>query len=113
MIKRYSGFALIEIILVLVIIAVLSGWYFSKGSSPTEQAASQYKHSMERANNTACLASRTALRTAIMAYSMQNQGKPLTRENLQAANIRIGVCPEQGQITVNTDGTLSCSKHQP
>lgn len=110
---KRSGFALIEIILVLVIIGVLSGWYFSKGSSPSEQAASQYKYSMDKSKATACLASRTAVRSAIMAYSMQNTGKPLTKEGLAQAGIKIDVCPEQGVVSINPDGTLSCATHQP
>jgi len=107
------GFAFIEILLVLIVIAILSGYYFNRGGNSAQQAASQYQYSMEKSKATACIASRSALRSAIMAYSMQNPGKPLTKEALSASGINLNVCPEQGEITVNTDGTLSCSKHQP
>jgi prepilin-type N-terminal cleavage/methylation domain-containing protein len=111
--KLNRGFAFIEIILVLVVIAMLSGYYFSKGS-PEQQAVSQYQYSMDKSKATACIASRSAMRGAIMTYSMQNPGKPLTKENLAADNIRIdNICPEHGQITINSDGTLSCSIHKP
>ena len=108
-----SGFAIIEILLVLIVIAMLSGWYFTKGSSPEEQAASQYQQSMDRSKATACIASRSALRTAVMAYSMQNPGNPLTKESLTQSGVNLNVCPEQGEISVQADGTLTCSKHQP
>ncbi len=110
--RRY-GFAFLEIIIVLVVIALMAGWYFRKGDNPHAQAASQYQHSMERANNTACLASRQAVRGSIQIQTMQNPGQPVTKEALEKAGIRVNVCPEGGDITVSPDGTLTCSKHQP
>jgi len=108
---RMQGFAFIEILLVLVVIAILMGWYFREGS-PTEQAASQYQHSMDRSKSAACAAGRSAMRTSVQMYAMQNPGVAITKDGLAAANIRLDtICPEQGEITVASDGTLLCSKH--
>ena len=110
---RRGGFAFLEIMIVLVVIAILAGWYFRSGNNPHQQAASQYQQSMDRANNTACLASRQAVRGTIQMQTMQNPGQAVTKEALVAAGIRVDVCPEGGTITVSPDGTLLCSKHQP
>lgn len=108
---KKRGFAILELVIVLIIIAILSGWYFSNGGNSAQQAASQYQHSMEKSNNTACLASRTALKTSIQLWQMQNPGKPVNAENLSTANINTKVCPEQGQISITPSGELVCSKH--
>lgn len=113
LITRRGGFAFLEIIVVVVILALLAGWYFRDGSNPHQQAASQYQQSMERANNTACLASRQAVRGQIQIQAMQNPGQAVTKEALEKAGIRVNVCPEGGTITVSPDGSLLCSKHQP
>ena len=108
---KQRAVAMLELIIVVVVIAILSGWYFSKGGNSAQEAASQYQHSMERSNNTACLASRTGLKTSIQLWQMQNPGKPVNAENLSAANINTKVCPEQGQISITSSGDLVCSKH--
>lgn len=110
--SKAKAFAILELVVVVVIIAILSGWYFSGSGGGAKQAASQYQHSMEKSNRTACLASRTALNTSIQLWKMQNPQKPITAENLQTANINTKVCPEGGQISITADGTLVCSKHQ-
>lgn len=105
-----SGFMLIELLLVVIVIALLTGYYMKDGSSE-KAAASNYQMSMDRSKATACLASRSALRTQIMSYSMQHTNEPLTTEALQKAGINLNVCPSGGTITVSQDGTLQCSIH--
>lgn len=105
------GFMIIELLLVVIVIALLSGWYFRDGGSPEQQAASQYKVSMDRSKAAACMASRTSLRTQIVTYSMQHPGEQLTTEGLARSGINLNVCPEGGTITVGPDGTLHCSVH--
>lgn len=104
------GFMLIELILVVIVIALLTGWYFRDGSG-SQQAASTYQASMDRSKATACLASRTGLRTQIMTYTMQHPGEPVTTEALAKKGINLNVCPEGGTITIGQDGTLHCSVH--
>lgn len=108
-----SGFALIELILVVIVLAVLVGWYFRDGGSPHQEAASQYQQSMDRSKQTACIASRSAMRSAILTYTMQNPGQPVTKEALQNAGINLNLCPEGGEISVGPGETLLCSIHQP
>jgi prepilin-type N-terminal cleavage/methylation domain-containing protein len=107
------GFAFIELILVVIVIAILSGLYFNNGGGGAQQAASTYQQSMDRSKATACLASRSAMRSVIMTYTMQNPGKPVTAEALKASGVNLNVCPEGGVITVAADGTLECSIHKP
>lgn len=109
--NRIRGFALLEILGVVVIIAILAGWYFRSPLESQKEAASQYQQSMDRGNQTACLASRTALRTAIQMHMMQNPGKTPTKEELGRAGINLNVCPEQGDIQIAQDGNLTCTKH--
>lgn len=107
------GFAIIELLLVVIVIALLSGWYFRDGSNPHQQAASQYQQSMDRSKSTACFASRSALKSSVFSYTMQNTGQPVTAEALQKAGVNLSVCPEAGVVTVASDGSLLCSVHQP
>ncbi len=108
-----SGFAIIELLLVVIVIALLSGWYFRDGSNPHQQAASQYNVSMDRSKATACIAGRSAMRSAVLTYTMQNPGQPVTTEALTKAGVNLNICPEAGVITVSPDGSLLCSIHQP
>ncbi len=111
--SKARGFAFIELILVLVVIALLSGWYFNRGENPHQEAASQYQQSMDRSKSTACVAGRSAMRSAVLTYTMQNPGKPVTKEALQQSGMNMNICPENGEITVSPDGTILCSLHQP
>lgn len=111
--KLNYGFAMLELMVVVIVLALLSGWYFNGGSNPHQQAASQYNQSMDRSKATACIASRSALRSSVFNYTMQNPGKPVTVEALQQSGVNLKVCPEAGVISVSPDGTLLCSIHQP
>lgn len=112
-IKSRGGFAFLELLLVLIVIALMSGWYFRDGGNPHQQAASQYQQSMDRSKSTACIAGRSAMRSAVLTYTMQNPGQPVTAEALQKAGVNLNICPEAGVITVSPDGALLCSIHQP
>lgn len=109
--RRRRGFAFLELILVVVLIAILAGWYFNNGGGGAQEAASQYQHSMDRSKATACIAGRAALRPVIMTYSMQHPGQPVTIEGLRQSGVNLNVCPENGEITLDPDGSLKCSIH--
>lgn len=111
--RTSSGFALIELILVVIVLAILVGWYFRDGGSPHQEAASQYQQSMDRSKQAACVASRSAMRSAVLTYTMQNPGQPVTKEALQRAGVNLNLCPEGGEISVGPGETLLCSVHQP
>jgi prepilin-type N-terminal cleavage/methylation domain-containing protein len=110
-ITNTKGFAFLEILLVLVVILIMSGWYFS-GKSPEQQAAGQYQMSMNRANDAACKANRQTLETEIQMWQMQHQGEPITTEALQKGGINMKSCPDGGTYTIGADGHLTCSKHK-
>ncbi len=108
-----NAFAIVELLLVVIVIALLSGWYFRDGNNPHQEAASQYKQSMDRSKSTACIAGRSAMRSVVLTHTMQNPGQPVTTEALKAAGVNMNICPEGGVITVTADGSLLCSIHQP
>lgn len=107
------AFALLEVLLVVIVLVLLTSWYMRSGSSPHEEAASQYQQSMDRSQQAACLASRSAMRSAVLTFTMQNPGQPVTREALLQANINLNFCPEGGTINVAPDGSMTCTVHQP
>jgi prepilin-type N-terminal cleavage/methylation domain-containing protein len=107
------GFALVELVLVVIVLSILVGWYFREGGSPHQEAASQYQQSMDRSKQTACVASRSAMRSIVLTHTMQNPGQPVTKEALQQAGVNMNLCQEGGEISVSPDGTLLCSIHQP
>jgi len=107
------GFMFLELLLAVVVIAILMGWYFQGGGSKEAQDASTAKQSIDRSKATACLASRSALRTVILTNMMQHPGQPVTAESLSKSGVNLNVCPAGGTIAVEPDGTLKCSIHQP
>lgn len=106
---RISGFALLELLAVLVIIAIITGVYFNRGES-TKNEISTYQRNMEQSKGAACMANRVALRTSIQMWQLSNPGQALTVENLQKANINVPKCPEDGTYDFK-DGQIVCSVH--
>lgn len=103
------AFVLIELLLVLIVIAILAGGYF--GTKGSDDSKSTYQRSMDTSRNSACLANRVSLRTQIQMFQMNNPGKPVTTENLQAAGYSVATCPDGGAYGFK-DGQILCSKHQ-
>lgn len=103
-----GGFVLIELLLVLVVIAILAGGFFHKGT-PTSQ--STYQMSMSRSKDAACKANRSTLRTTIEMFKMGHPGEPVTMENMQKAGVNLPTCPEGGAYGYTADGNIICSKH--
>jgi prepilin-type N-terminal cleavage/methylation domain-containing protein len=107
---RNNGFVLLELLIVLVVVAILAGGYFSKNRTG-ENAQSTYQMSMQRSNNTACIANRAALKTQIQMFKMNNPTTPVSTENLQKASINVPVCPQKGAYGFTPDGNILCSYH--
>lgn len=107
---RNSGFVFLELLIVLVVIAILAGGYFSKNRTG-DNAQGTYQMSMQRSNNTACIANRSALKTQIQMFKMNNPTTPANTENLTKAGISIPVCPQNGAYGFLQDGNIVCSVH--
>ena len=111
--KRFhprQAFVLIELLLVLVVIAILAGGYFSRNDAAGDQR-SMYQTSINRSNNTACLVNRAQLKSNIEMYRMDNPGKPADTAHMQAKGYSVPSCPEGGVYAFLADGTITCSKH--
>jgi len=105
-----SAFAFIELILVLVVLAILTSGYFAISGNLSRDRQT-YETSITRANDTACKANRTVLRTMIQLYSISNPGKPVTIEALRKSGQNPPACPGGGEYKIQADGTITCTKH--
>jgi hypothetical protein len=108
--ENRRAFTFIEIFLALIIVMILSGYYFSRDRSNQNDVA-LYDMSMERTKRAACLANRNVLEGYIQAWLISNPGEQVTFEKLQAARYSIPRCPQGGTYTIEPDNTVSCSIH--
>ncbi len=104
------AFVLIELLLVLVVIAILAGGYFSRNNNIAD-SRSTYQMSIGRSNNTACLANRTVLKTSIELYRMAHPNEPVDTEHMKAAGFQTPSCPQGGVYAFQPDGSVTCTKH--
>lgn len=106
-----GGFVMLELLIVLVVVAILAGSYFGRGSGPKGDSQSTYERSMSKSQDAACLANRQALRTSIEMFKMNYPQTAVTTENMQKAGYSVATCPEGGSYGFTKEGTLVCSKH--
>jgi len=104
-----SGFMLLELLLVIIVIAILAGGYFARDRGAAER--STYQHTMSRTDDAVCKANRATLRTQIEMFRLSNPGKPVTSSNLKAAGIQVPTCPQGGVYVFQADGSITCTRH--
>jgi len=83
--RSRTGFSMIGILLVLVIIFVLAGYYFGGSLEQQQQAVGTYQFTTQRARNVAEDANLQILQTSVDVWVMQHPGEPCTIEKLQSA----------------------------
>lgn len=108
--QKGRGFVLIELMLVLIVIAILAGSYFSQNRSANSEQGI-YQISMNRSKDVACKANRAALMNTIQMFKMSHPTEAVTSENMQKAGYSIPTCPNGGAYGFTKDGKLLCSKH--
>lgn len=109
--RSVRGFALLELVLVLAVLGILLGAYVGTRGSSSAQGPAAYKPSVDRSQEAACVAGRSALRTNLQMFQMSNPTVPLTAENLQKHGVTLPACPAGGAVSVAADGTVLCSLH--
>ncbi|MFH0793588.1 MAG: prepilin-type N-terminal cleavage/methylation domain-containing protein [bacterium] len=106
--RSQRGFMFLEILLVLVIIAILSGWYFTKDK---DTQLSYYQTRMDQASDTACLANRQAVLTKITAWQINHGNEPFSLEAVEKTEGFLPKCPQGGKYFVDKDGKILCTLH--
>lgn len=110
-IGKPTGFTLLSVLLALLIIFILTGYYFRRGGSNVEQQLSLYETSMDRSKAVACQANRQVIETNIQAWMVTHPGETPTLEKLSQAGYSIPRCPEGGTYSITPEGQVVCDRH--
>jgi competence protein ComGC len=109
-IKQSRAFTFFSILLALVIIMILTGYYFTKDKSNPNDVA-LYDMSMERSKRAACAADRNVLEGYIQTWMISHPGEDVSLEKLRDAAYSVPRCPQGGTYTIESDNSVSCSIH--
>jgi len=107
---RSRGFTIIGMLLALVIILILSGYYFKK-DEVSEKTYVQTQ--LDKSTNVACTANRQVLSTHIIAWSIAHPGEQVSSEKLRLDRVNVPKCPDGPEYIFETNGEVYCPKHDP
>ncbi len=107
---KRRGFYMIGVLIVVVIILILT--WNQLGPDPTTGVTTAQRQ-IDKSEVAACTANRQTLRTHIATWKINHMGEDLTVQNMQESGVVIPKCPAGGEITIDADGNVYCSKHAP
>ena len=108
--NRSKGFTFIGILIALVIILILSGYYFKK-DEVSEKTYVQTQ--LDKSKTSACAANRQVLNAHITSWSIQHSGEQISIEKLQQDRVNVPRCPDNRDYILGPNGEVYCPVHYP
>ncbi|MBN1900212.1 hypothetical protein JW926_02660 [Candidatus Sumerlaeota bacterium] len=104
------GFTFIGILLALVIIMILGGYYFKKDEiSQTSYVETQ----LDKSRSAACAVNRQTLSAHVASWSISHSGEQITVEKLRRDGINVPRCPDNVDYEIGSNGEVYCPVHYP
>ena len=104
-----AGFSLVGILLVVVIIFVLVGYYFGKSPidlDKTQQDVNLYQTSMDKTTHVVQGENLRVFQQQVEMWAVSHPGEPCTLEKLQAAGISIPAPPAGQKWEIDADNKV-------
>jgi len=111
--RRGAGFSMIGILLVLVILFVLSGYYFGGSLNRQQQSVGTYQYTTQRARNVAQDANLQTLQTSVNVWVMQHPSERCTIEKLQAGGSSVPGPPAGFKYEIDENNQAVLVEVQP
>jgi len=111
--RRGAGFSMIGILLVLVILFVLSGYYFGGSLNRQQQSVGTYQYTTQRARNVAQDANLQILQTSVNVWVMQHPGERCTIEKLQSGGSSVPGPPAGFKYEIDENNQAVLVEVQP
>lgn len=107
-----KAFAILELVIVLLVIAILTGTYMgTRGGGGVAGEAARGRDTLDRGQRAACQVNRSTLRTTAEVFRMTRNGEAPTPEAMARAGINVPKCPSGGTYAQGADGGWTCGKH--
>lgn len=107
---RSSGFTFIGILLALVIIMILGGYYFKKDEI-TEKTYVDTQ--LDKSRNAACAVNRQTFSAHVASWSISHPGEKITVEKLRQDKVNVPRCPDNVDYEIGSNGEIYCPVHNP
>lgn len=108
--NRSKGFMLLGLLMALVIVLILMGYYFKKDKD-TQRMYVQTQ--IDKSKNVACTVNRQTLSTSIMTWTISHPGEQVTVEKLRQAAASVPHCPDNIDYIFDNNGNVYCPIHFP